>query len=128
MISDIGVIKAFPIDGHPYETFPKLQSKKYEMSTSLLFYNGGLNLDYLGVYYKNIMYYISTDTNAKVVKHFLDQGNKNRIIENSQIPNQHLLVSKTKTLQGTFELMNFCLPFKNCLFFKNIPWKSDSYR
>ena len=98
MISDIGVIKAFPIDGHPYETFPKLQSKKMDTS-SLLF--EGLNLDYLGVYYKNIMYYISTDTNAKVVKHFLDQGNKNRIIENSQIPNQHLLVSKTNTLQGT---------------------------
>ena len=96
MISDIGVIKAFPIDGHPYETFPKLQSKKMDTS-SLLF--EGLNLDYLGVYYKNIMYYISTDTNAKVVKHFLDQGNKNRIIENSQIPNQHLGSSMT-TLQG----------------------------
>ena len=44
-------------------------------------YSEGLDIDYLGVYYKNIMYYISTDTNAKVVKHFLDQGNKNRIIE-----------------------------------------------
>ena len=55
------------------------------------------------------MYYISTDPNDKVVMHYLDQGNKNRIIENSQIPNQHLLVSMTKTLQGTFELMNFCL-------------------
>ena len=53
------------------------------------------------------MYYISTEPNAKVVMHYLDQGNKNRIIENSQIPNQHLLVSKTTTLQGTFELMNF---------------------
>jgi hypothetical protein len=102
MISDIGVIKAFPIDGHPYETFPKLQSKKYEIPG---FYNGGLNLDYLGVYYKNIMYYISTDTNANVVKHFLDQGNKNRIIENSQIPNQHLGSSMT-TLQGMYIL--FC--------------------
>ena len=103
MISDIGVIKAFPIDGHPYGTFPKLQSKKH--SSSLLF--GGLNLDYLGVYYKNIMYYISTDTNAKVVKHFLDQGNKNRIIENSRIPNQHLdLGSSMTTLQGMYIL--FC--------------------
>ena len=102
MISDIGVIKAFPIDGDPYETFPKLQSKKYEMSTPLHFYNG---LYYFGVYYKNIMYYISTDTNAKVVKHFLDQGNKNRIIEKSQIPNQHLGSSMT-TLQGMYIRMS----------------------
>ena len=66
-----------------------------------------MGFDYLGVYYKNIMYYISTDPNGKVVMHYLDQGIKNRIIENSQIPNQHLLVSKTITLQGMFELMNF---------------------
>ena len=38
--------------------------------------------------------------------HYLDQGNKNRIIVKSQIPNQHLLVSMKKTLQGTFELIN----------------------
>ena len=105
MISDIGVIKAFPIDGHPYETFPKLQSKKYKMDTPLHFYMGDLSLDYFGVNYKNIMYYISTDTNAKVVKHFLDQGNKNRIIENSQIPNQHLGSSMT-TLQGMYIRMS----------------------
>ena len=31
MISnDMGVIKAFPIDGQPYETFPKLQHKKFD--------------------------------------------------------------------------------------------------
>ena len=42
MINDIGVIKAFPIDGHPYETFPKLQSKKYKMDTPLHFYMSGL--------------------------------------------------------------------------------------
>ena len=66
-----------------------------------------MNFDYLGVHYKNIMYYISTNPNANVVMHYLDQGNKNRIIGNSQIPNQHLLVSKTITLQGMFELMNF---------------------
>ena len=76
-------------------------------------YSEGLNIDYLGVYYKNIMYYISTDPNAKVVMHYLDQGNKNRIIVNSQIPNQHLLVSMKKTLQGTFQLINSIVyPFK----------------
>ena len=32
MISDIGVIKAFPIDGDPYETFPKLQSKSVPLN------------------------------------------------------------------------------------------------
>ena len=76
-------------------------------------YSEGLNIDYLGVYYKNIMYYISTHPNAEVVMHYLDQGNKNRIIVNSQIPNQHLLVSMKKTLQGTFELINsFVCSFK----------------
>ena len=37
MISEIGVIKAFPIDGQPYETFPEFQAKKFdyfEMDTS----------------------------------------------------------------------------------------------
>ena len=82
------------------------------------FYSEGMKIDYFGVHYKNIMYYISTNPEAKVVMHYLDQGNKNRIIGNSQIPHQHLLNSKTITLQGTFELINFCLPFKNCLFFK----------
>ena len=76
------------------------------MSTTLHFYNGDLSLYYFGVYYKNIMYYISTHPNAEVVMHYLDQGNKNRIIVKSQIPNQHLLVSMKKTLQGTFELIN----------------------
>ena len=28
--SGMGVIKAFPIDGQPYETFPKLQHKKFD--------------------------------------------------------------------------------------------------
>ena len=38
MISDIGVIKAFPIDGQPYETFPEFKPKKFDdfrMDTSL---------------------------------------------------------------------------------------------
>ena len=38
MISDIGVIKAFPIDGQPYETFPEFQPQKFDdfkMDTSL---------------------------------------------------------------------------------------------
>ena len=30
MISDIGVIKAFPIDGQPYETFPEFQPRKFD--------------------------------------------------------------------------------------------------
>ena len=30
MISEIGVIKAFPIDGQPYETFPEFQPKKFD--------------------------------------------------------------------------------------------------
>ena len=32
MISGMGIIKAFPIDGQPYETFPKVQQKKFDES------------------------------------------------------------------------------------------------
>ena len=38
MISGMGVIKAFPIDGQPYETFPEFKPKKFDdfrMDTSL---------------------------------------------------------------------------------------------
>ena len=38
MISGMGVIKAFPIDGQPYETFPEFQPQKFDdfkMDTSL---------------------------------------------------------------------------------------------
>ena len=30
MISDLGIIKSFPIDGPIYETFPILQLRKYQ--------------------------------------------------------------------------------------------------
>ena len=36
--SGMGVIKAFPIDGQPYETFPEFKPKKFDdfrMDTSL---------------------------------------------------------------------------------------------
>ena len=72
-------------------------------------YSEGLNIDYLGVSYKKIMYYISTNPKTEVVMHYLDQGNKNRIIEDSQIPNQHLLIGDTISLQGTFELIVYSL-------------------
>ena len=46
------------------------------------------------------MYYLSTDPDMNVVKHILEQGNKNRVIQNSKIPNQHLISSYTRKLQG----------------------------
>ena len=99
------------------EQLLSVQQQYFKLIVCLLIlchlYSKGLSIDYLGVYYKNIMYYISTHPNAEVVMHYLDQGNKNRIIVKSQIPNQHLLVSMKKTLQGTFELINsFVCPFK----------------
>ena len=39
-VSDEGFIKAFPIDGLSYETFPKLQFKKYSKITNTI--NNGL--------------------------------------------------------------------------------------
>ena len=46
------------------------------------------------------MYYLSTDPDMNVVKHILEQGNKNRVIESSKIPNQHLISTYTRKLQG----------------------------
>ena len=57
-----------------------------------------LRMEYFGAYYKNNMYYMSTDQQADVVKHFVDKGKANKIVESSKIPNQHF--SWTKKLQG----------------------------
>ena len=65
-----------------------------------------LDLEYLGVYYNKIMYYISTNKNIDVIKHSMDEGNKHRIIKESKIPNQHLIGTMAKKLQGHF-LENF---------------------
>ena len=54
-----------------------------------IFNSGGIITEYFGVYYKEIMYYVSTNPNMDVVKHFLDEGIKNRVITDSKIPNQH---------------------------------------
>ena len=62
--------------------------------------SGGIDFEYFGVYYKEIMYYLSTDPKMNVVKHFIDEGKKNRVIKDSKIPNQHLLASITRKLQG----------------------------
>ena len=73
--------------------------------------SGGIVFEYFGVYYKQIMYYITTDPTMDVVKHFMDEGQKNRVIENSKIPNQHLLASITRKLQGhTFLYLGVLYP------------------
>ena len=62
------------------------------------------------------MYYISSNQNIDVVKHSVDEGNKNRIIKDSKIPNQHLIGTMTKKLQG-HSLEIYALDFK-----KNLVW------
>ena len=47
-------------------------------------------LEHFGVYYDDVMYYLSTNPDTNVVKHILDEGYKIRLIEQSKIPNQHL--------------------------------------
>ena len=59
-----------------------------------------MDLEYFGVYYNKVMFYLSTNQNKDVVKHYPDEGNKNEIIVNSKIPNFHLLSSDTKKIQG----------------------------
>ena len=59
-------------------------------------------LEYFGVYYNSNMYYLSTSSNTDVLKQFLEEEIKIRVIENSKIPNNHLQISgsKTRHLQG----------------------------
>ena len=46
------------------------------------------------------MYYLSTDPAVNVVKHILENGNQNRVIRSSKIPNKHRIATSTKKLQG----------------------------
>ena len=69
--------------------------------------SGGIAFEYFGVYYKDIMYYLSTNPNMNVVKHFLDEGKVNTVIENSGIPNQHFLASITSECHSIALLSTF---------------------
>ena len=57
-------------------------------------------LEHFGVYYDDVMYYLSTNPDTNVVKHILDEGYKIRQIEQSKIPNHHLKAVETIKLQG----------------------------
>ena len=57
-------------------------------------------LEHFGVYYDDVMYYLSTNPDTNVVKHILDEGYKFRLIEQSRIPNHHLKAQETQHLQG----------------------------
>ena len=57
-------------------------------------------LEHFGVYFDNVMYYLSTNPDANVVKHFLDEGNRIKVIEQCKIPNLHLKHAETRHLQG----------------------------
>ena len=46
------------------------------------------------------MYYLSTNPDINVVKHTLDEGNRNKEIGQCKIPNHHLQLKKTRHLQG----------------------------
>ena len=60
--------------------------------------------EYFGVYSDNVFYYLSTNPNINVVKHFLDEGkhgqHKIKEIKGCTIPNRHLQSQNTRHLQG----------------------------
>ena len=68
----------------------------------LSFHSQTANFGHFGVCYGNIMYYLSTNPNTNSVKQFLDEGEKNELIKNSKIPNQHLSLGHTTEFQGHF--------------------------
>jgi hypothetical protein len=53
-----------------------------------------------GVYSDNVFYYLSTNPDINVVKHFLDEGKRVKEIEGCKIPNRHLRSQYTRHLQG----------------------------
>ena len=54
-----------------------------------------------GVYSDNVFYYLSTNPDINVVKHFLDEGEQIKEIEGCKIPNLHLATfDHTNHLQG----------------------------
>ena len=53
-----------------------------------------------GVYSDNVFYYLSTNPDINVVKHFLDEGKRIKEIEGCKIPNHHLHSQYTRHLQG----------------------------
>ena len=57
-------------------------------------------LEHFGVYFDNVMYYLSTNPEANVVKHLLDEGKRIKVIEKCKIPNLHLWIPETRHLQG----------------------------
>ena len=73
---------------------------------SFVFNSEEVIFEYFGVYYKEIMYYLSTDPGINVVQHILEMGNKNRVIANSRIPNEHRIPTITMKIQG-HSLKNF---------------------
>ena len=55
---------------------------------------------HFGVYSDNVLYYLSTNPDINVVKHFLDEGKRVKEIEGCKIPNHHLERQHTRHLQG----------------------------
>ena len=53
-----------------------------------------------GVYSDNVFYYLSTNPDINVVKHFLDEGKRVKELEGCKIPNHHLQSEFTRHLQG----------------------------
>ena len=55
---------------------------------------------YFGVYSDNVLYYLSTNPDINVVKHFMDEGKRVKEIEGCKIPNHHWERQHTRHLQG----------------------------
>ena len=85
---------------------PVVSISNYQMIRCLQFINVLFCLDscpileHFGVYFDNVMYYLSTNPDANVVKHLLDEGYRIKVKEQSKIPNLHLKLKETRHVQG----------------------------
>ena len=88
------------MDSHAICKHFKLSNYKTFIIQKCVFLNSCPVLEHFGVYSDNVMYYLSTNPEANVVKHLLDEGKRIKVIEQCKIPNHHLKPQETLHLQG----------------------------
>ena len=59
--------------------------------------------EHFGVYYKNRIYYLTTNPESNGLRHLVDESDNIQQIKDTKIPNLHRRYSETRHLQGKFK-------------------------
>ena len=100
-ISPVKVKKDSSMDSHAIcKQFKLWNDKIFSIKRFFSWFDSCPLLEHFGVYFDNVMYYLSTNPGINVVKHILDEGKRIKEIEQCKIPNTHLKLQETQHLQG----------------------------